>query len=151
MAAVSHTSAAAPPGGSLRSHSPGLSVRYTLRVTTPASHLVEIELAVAVPNGDDHVDVAMAAWCPGSYLIRDYARFVRDLVATDATDRGLGVHKLDKQTWRVACAGARQVRVRYQVYGHELTVRTNHIDAEHAFLHGPATFAYLPALRGAPV
>src|SRR5262249_12048592 len=39
----------------------------------------------------------------------------------------------------------------YTVYGHDLTVRTNHIDADHAFLHGPATFLYPPHLRSAPI
>jgi len=43
------------------------------------------------------------------------------------------------------------VTVRYQVYAHELTVRTNHVDATHAFVHGPATFVHVPALRGEPV
>jgi predicted metalloprotease with PDZ domain len=122
-----------------------------VRLAAPASHLVEVELTFAPPAGGDHADVTMAAWCPGSYLIRDYARFVRDLAASDASGRTLAVRKLDKQTWRVACQGAGEVRVRYVVYGHDLTVRTNHIDAEHAFLHGPATFAYPVALRGAPI
>ena len=40
---------------------------------------------------------------------------------------------------------------RYVLYGHDLTVRTNHIDADHAFLHGPATFIYPVAQRTAPV
>ena len=66
-------------------------------------------------------------------------------------DRSLAIAKLDKQTWRIACAGAREVRVRYRVYGHELTVRTNHIDGSHAFLHGPATFMYAAAQRDLPV
>ena len=41
--------------------------------------------------------------------------------------------------------------MRYAVYGHDLTVRTNHIDADHAFLHGPATFVYPLHLRDAPI
>ena len=28
------------------------------------------------------------------------------------------------------------------LYGHDLTVRTNHIDDTHAFLHGPATYDF---------
>jgi predicted metalloprotease with PDZ domain len=37
------------------------------------------------------------------------------------------------------------------VYGHDLTVRTNHIDGEHAFLHGPATFLVPSHLRTQPI
>ena len=122
------------------------SLRYAVRVDAPARHTVEIELRFAPPDGADHVDVAMPAWCPGSYLIRDYARFVRDLTASDVAGAPRAVVKIDKQTWRIACAGARELRVVYTVYGHELSVRTNHVDADHAFLHGPATFLYAPAL-----
>jgi len=44
-----------------------------------------------------------------------------------------------------------RARVHYAVYGHDLSVRTNHIDAGHALLHGPATFVYPPHLRSAPI
>lgn len=127
-------------------------LRYTVRLDAPARHLVDVELRWATRDGDgDSVDVALPAWCPGSYLIRDYARFVRDLVAHDGTGAPRRVTKLDKQTWRIERAGARELVVSYTVYGHELTVRTNHIDGDHAFLHGPATFLYPVAHRTAPV
>jgi predicted metalloprotease with PDZ domain len=126
-----------------------MSARYAVRLTTPERHLVEVELAFA-PDGPT-VDVAMAAWSPGSYLIRDYARFVRDL-SVRADDGSLRIAtKIDKQTWRIPVAGARQLVVRYTVYGHDLTVRTNHIDADHGFLHGPATFLYPVTQRLKPV
>jgi predicted metalloprotease with PDZ domain len=125
-----------------------MALRYFVHLDQAASHLVSIELRFA-PTGDT-VDIALPAWCPGSYLIRDYARFVRDLTAT-ADGKRVAAVKVDKQTWRIACGAAREVAVHYQVYGHELTVRTNHIDGEHAFLHGPATFAYPVAQRAEPI
>lgn len=125
------------------------SLRYAVRLDAPAEHTVTIELRFAPI--ETTTDVTLPAWCPGSYLIRDYARFVRDLEATGDGGARLGVRKVDKQTWRIETAGVREVTVRYAVYGHDLTVRTNHIDASHAFLHGPATFLHPPALRTAPV
>jgi predicted metalloprotease with PDZ domain len=125
-----------------------MALRYSVDLAHAANHLVSVELRFA--PAADHVDVALPAWCPGSYLIRDYARFVRDLTAT-ADGKPVAATKLDKQTWRVAAANAREICVRYQVYGHELTVRTNHIDGEHAFLHGPATFAYPIAQTREPI
>ena len=93
----------------------------------------------------------MAAWCPGSYLIRDYARLLRSVRATDPQGAALAVRKIDKSTWAIATPAAGDITVTYAVYGHELTVRTNHIDASHAFLHGPATFLYCPELRSQAV
>jgi predicted metalloprotease with PDZ domain len=125
--------------------------RYRVSVPSPADHTIAVEVEVPCADQGDSVDVTLPAWCPGSYLIRDYARFVRDLVATGDDGDRRPCEKIDKQTWRIARAGAAMLTVRYLVYGHELTVRTNHVDASHAFLHGPATFLHAPHLRRAPV
>jgi predicted metalloprotease with PDZ domain len=128
---------------------PGLRYSVDLR---PDEHLAHITLRFATEGLTSPVRVTLPAWCPGSYMIRDYARFVRDLaVVGDGDDRPLAVRKVDKSTWQIDPAGAPEVTVRYTVYGHELTVRTNHIDPTHAFLHGPATFLYVEELRRRPV
>lgn len=124
------------------------SLRYAVRIDAPDQHLAEITLRFA-PTGAT-TDVTMPAWAPGSYLIRDYARLVRDLRATGDHGARLAVEKLDKQTWRISTAGVTEVAVIYQVYANDLSVRTNHIDHTHAFLHGPGTFVYPPTLRTAP-
>jgi predicted metalloprotease with PDZ domain len=151
-------------------------LRYTVRLDTARHHLAGIELRFPVdpagidqpegarnePGGDPDssaggaevprgIELVLPAWCPGSYLIRDYARFVRDLVVFGDDGAPRTATKRDKSTWVVDVHGARELRVHYAVYGHDLSVRTNHIDAEHAFLHGPATFLYPPHLREAPV
>jgi predicted metalloprotease with PDZ domain len=125
------------------------SLRYAVRVDAPTRHTVEVVLRFA-PKGAS-TDVTMPAWCPGSYLIRDYARFVRDLavIGDDGTPRH--ATKVDKQTWRIDTANQREITVRYTMYGHDLTVRTNHIDGTHAFLHGPATFMFPTSHRTAPI
>jgi predicted metalloprotease with PDZ domain len=124
-------------------------LRYAVRLGTPGRHVGEIELRF--PADTDTVDVALPAWSPGSYLIRDYARHVRDLLVTAADGTPRRAAKRDKSTWTIETAGARELIVRYAVYGHDLSVRTNHIDASHAFLHGPATFLYPTHLRDAPI
>ncbi len=124
------------------------SLRYTVRLDAPDRHLAEVSLRFAAQGAT--TDVTLPSWCPGSYLIRDYARFVRDLTAS-GDGKPLEVAKLDKATWRIQSAGVTELTVRYTLYGHDLTVRTNHIDDTHAFLHGPATFMYPPALRAAPI
>lgn len=119
-----------------------MTLRYAVTVDAPELHLATVELAFDVDR--ETTIVTMPAWSPGSYLVRDYARFVRDLDAG-----GLRVTKQDKQSWAIDTRGVSRVTVRYAVYGHDLTVRTNHIDATHAFLHGPATFLYPVHLREA--
>lgn len=123
-------------------------LRYAVRLDA-TGHLARIELRFPVDTSA--IELALPAWCPGSYLIRDYARFVRDLSVTGDDGAPRSAVKRDKSTWMVDAGGARELCVRYAVYGHDLTVRTNHIDADHAFLHGPATFLYPTHLRAAPI
>jgi predicted metalloprotease with PDZ domain len=125
-------------------------VRYTVDIA-PDEHLAHITVRFATAGLTGPVHLTMPAWCPGSYLVRDYARFVRDLSAHGDDGAARKVTKVEKHTWAIEADGAEQLVVTYAVYGHELTVRTNHIDASHAFLHGPATFAYVEALRRRPV
>ncbi len=129
--------------------------RYTVAVPNPESHLAEVTLEIDGASDlagaeAKELTVKMAAWCPGSYLVRDYARFVRDIRAADESGRPLAIRKTSKHAWRVEAGSATKVRINYEVYGFDLTVRTNHIDSTHAFLHGPATFLYLDELRDQP-
>ena len=92
---------------------------------------------------------AMPAWTPGSYLVRDYARFVdRVRVLDGRKERPLG--KLDKQRWQLP-PSKRDLVIRYRVYGNDLTVRTNHVDATHAQIIPAATFLYLEGQLDRPV
>lgn len=126
------------------------SLTYRLFLPKPEAHLVDVEVEIRRPpeaiDAAAPIDLTMAAWSPGSYLIRDYARFVRHVKAS-SSQGSLSVRKLDKQTWRVSPTRADCITVAYQVYGHDLTVRTNHIDGTHAFLHGPATYLMVEGWR----
>ncbi len=121
--------------------------RYRVTLAAPANHLVEVTYHFTPSQRGAESLVTMPAWCPGSYLIRDYARLLRNLRAHDDQGVALAARKVDKSTWAVMTPAQGDITVHYAVYGHELTVRTNHIDAGHAFLHGPATFVYCPELR----
>jgi predicted metalloprotease with PDZ domain len=121
---------------------------YRLSVPQPHAHLLDVEARFRELPGDDTVDLEMAAWTPGSYLVREYARHVQELSVTDGSGRPLGVTKAAKATWRVSARGATELVARYRVYGWELSVRTNHVDATHAFVNGAPTFLWI-ASRGA--
>ena len=50
-------------------------IRYTLRFPAPHTHYVEVEASIPAAGRPD-VEVYMATWTPGSYLIREYERHV---------------------------------------------------------------------------
>src|SRR5829696_1732107 len=116
-------------------------IRYTLRFPAPQTNYVEVE-AVVPTDGRPVVDVMMAVWTPGSYLVREYERHVEAIKAA-ASGRGLAVEKTLKNRWRIPTGGAREVTLSYRVYSHEMTVRNNWIDADFAMLNGAPTFITL--------
>ena len=68
VAVLSPTSAAAQ---SRMSSEP---ITYTLRFPAPETHYVEVE--ATVPAGQPAIELMMAVWTPGSYLLREYQRHV---------------------------------------------------------------------------
>jgi predicted metalloprotease with PDZ domain len=124
-------------------------LRYEVNLGGAGRHLVDVTLRFPAPEGD--VELTLPAWSPGSYLIRDYARHVRDLVVTGDDGAPRQVRKRDKATWAIATSGARELTVRYQIYGHELSPRTSHVDQTHAYLHPPATFLAPAHLHEVPI
>ncbi|MBL9104896.1 MAG: M61 family metallopeptidase [Myxococcales bacterium] len=137
------TSAATSPAPSSRR-----AVQYALEIPAPASQWIHVTMTVTRPRGL-RTRVAMPAWTPGSYLVRDHARHVDDLRAEDLRGRPLAVERLDKQTWRVD-HGLGGFRVRYRVFAAEPGVRTNFVDDRHGTLNGAGLFLYLIGETGRP-
>jgi predicted metalloprotease with PDZ domain len=117
-------------------------IRYTLRFPAPHTHYLEVE-AVYPTGGRPQVELMMAVWTPGSYLVREYERHVENLAAKGADGRALATSKPAKNRWRVDTGGAPAVTVTYRVYGREMTVRTNWIETGFAMLNGAPTFITL--------
>jgi predicted metalloprotease with PDZ domain len=116
-------------------------VRYTIRFPAPHTHYMEVE-AVYPTGGRPQIDLFMAVWTPGSYLIREYQRHVENISAR-AGGRDAAIQKTAKNRWRVDTGGAPSVTVNYRVYGREMTVRNNWIESSFAMLNGAPTFISL--------
>lgn len=112
-------------------------IHYRIRPIRPEAHLFEVTLTIAEPAPEGQV-ISMAAWIPGSYMIRDFAK---NIVTLSASRGGspIAVEKLDKQTWQLA-AGEGPVAVRYEVYCWDLSVRSAHLDPTHGYFNGTSLF-----------
>ena len=122
-------------------------IRYTLRFPAPQTNYLEVE-AIVPTDGRPSIEMFMAVWTPGSYLIREYERNVEGVAAT-ASGTALAVEKTVKNRWRIATGGAREVTVTYRVFSHEMTVRSNWVEADFAMINGAPTFMTLaPDLAG---
>jgi predicted metalloprotease with PDZ domain len=117
-------------------------IRYTLRFPAPHTHYVEVE-AVYPTGGRPQIELFMAVWTPGSYLVREYERHVENVMAPVPGGGPAAITKTRKNRWQLQTGGARRVTVTYRVYGREMTVRNNWIESTFAMLNGAPTFISL--------
>ena len=123
-------------------------IRYTVRFPAPQSNYMDIE-AVVPTDGRATVEMFMAVWTPGSYLVREYERNVEAVSAT-AAGTSLAVEKPVKNRWRITTGGAREITLSYRVFSHEMTVRSNWVDVDFAMINGAPTFMSLAGALDRP-
>jgi len=117
---------------------------FRLDVREPARRCIavslEADLDVLVrtpaPGGQpSRVVLFMPTWTPGSYLIREYSRHMGPVAAVDVhSGCPIVCTKIGKNRFAIECPpGCHRVRFSYEVYAHELTVRTADVTPEHAY------------------
>jgi len=112
-------------------------IRYAIRPTRPEAHLFEVRCTVADPDPLGQ-RFAMAAWIPGSYMIREFAKHVVSIRAMSGR-RALTVRKEDKHTWHVAPASG-PVTLVLEIFAHDVSVRGAWLDRGRAFFNGTSVF-----------
>jgi predicted metalloprotease with PDZ domain len=126
---------------------PDQPVLYRIVPARPEAHLFRVSCTVASPHPAGQ-GFALPAWSPGSYLVRDYARHVVSISA-ECRGRPVKIDPLDKHSWRCApCDGP--LRVYYEVYAWDLSVRGAHLDPTHGFFNGPSVFLRALGHEGMP-
>ena len=116
---------------------PASAISYRIVPVDPHAHLFEVTLSIARPDPAGQ-RVALPAWIPGSYMIREFARHVVSIAARSGM-RAVRLRKLDKHTWQAARCDAPLV-LAYRVYAWDLSVRAAHLDASHGFFNGSSVF-----------
>jgi len=124
-------------------------IRYTLSFPAPQTHYVEVTATVPTGRRAD-VDLMMAVWTPGSYLVREYARNVEAVTAAGPDGRALDVDKSKKNHWRIVTGGAPSITLKYRLYCREMSVRTNWVESDFAMINGAPTFITLADLAPRP-
>jgi predicted metalloprotease with PDZ domain len=126
-------------------------IRYTLGMSKPSTHLFEVEILMESLPSEPSLDLILPVWRPGYYMIFDFASGVQDFAAFDGEGTSLRWAKTDKSTWHVETNRASAVHVRYNVYANESTMRTRGLNDEHAYVDGTAVFMYVHDYRQYPV
>ncbi|MEO1428180.1 MAG: M61 family metallopeptidase [Cyanobacteria bacterium J06633_8] len=124
-------------------------INYQVAMPHPENHLFEVTLHL-VDYSSSVLDLKMAVWTPGSYLVREYAKHLQDFWAT-SDNKALNWQKIAKNHWQVDTNGVSEVTIKYRIFANELTVRTNHLDATHGYFNGAAIFFRIPEFDKQPI
>ncbi len=126
---------------------------HLIKMPEPQTHYFEITTTVDLSNVSykkSFVDFKMAAWTPGSYLIREFAKNL-EAVKAEANGKPMSISKINKNTWRVALSAAtKKIQVSYRVYAFELSVRTSFLDDSHGYINPASVLLYVNDFANLP-
>jgi len=114
-------------------------IAFKLSFPDAAAHYVDVEARIPT-DGQDSLTVFMSVWTPGSYLVREYARNITTLEAYSPNGAPLTSAKTVKNRWKIDTEDHEHIIVRYRLYGREINVRNNWIEADFAMVNGAPTF-----------
>lgn len=145
--------------------------RFTVAMPRPETHLFEITMEVdpgKIAKTGGALDLVLPVWTPGSYLVREFSRHIRDFSAEEISSKGRGAggrrartgravsaEKIAKNVWRLSLPSKKSespvlLSVSYRVYAYELTVRTSHLDTSHGYGNGANLFFYVEGRKDEP-
>ncbi|MDP1956001.1 MAG: peptidase M61 [Polaromonas sp.] len=111
-------------------------IHYRVEIANLHAHLFRVTLTIARPQPLQRV--SLPVWIPGSYLVREFSKNLQGL-RVHQTARALPADQLtqvDKCTWDIRCKADQPVRLSYEVYANDNSVRTAWLDAHRGFFNG---------------
>ena len=110
-------------------------IQYTVWPADLHGHRYRVKLHIANPDPEGQV-IAMPAWIPGSYLIRDFSKNIEALEAksTGADGKALPLERIDNDQWRLP-KNCSAVDIMTTVYAFDSSVRAAYLDTERAFFN----------------
>jgi len=106
---------------------------YQVQALDCHAHLFAITLTIAKPAADQ--TVSLPVWIPGSYLVREFAKHLQRLQATQ-NSRTVALTQLDKCSWKVHCSAGKRLTLRYEIYAYDNSVRSAWLDTGRSFFNG---------------
>jgi predicted metalloprotease with PDZ domain len=135
-----------------------LGPHYRVELVELHAHLYDLTLHICQPARQQRI--SLPVWIPGSYLVREFAQHLHGLHA-DCDGHAVPLRQLNKNTWDATTpAGTQVLRLCYQVYAYDASVRSAWLDAERGFfnptslclrVHGQEALSHTLELWGSAV
>jgi predicted metalloprotease with PDZ domain len=122
-------------------------INYRIDLSQAHAHRFLVTLQLAQPQ--PQVVLELPVWIPGSYLIREFARNLNGLQASQG-GKPCDVQQLGKASWQVSCTGKGTLTVQYEVHANDPSVRAAFLDNRRGFFNGTSTFVSVQGLQDRP-
>ena len=122
-------------------------VRFRVECADLHARLFGVTLTIDAPAAQQRV--SLPVWIPGSYLVREFAKNLQGLRATQGR-RKPTLTQLDKCSWLVECTPGQPLVLNYQVCAYDNSVRTAWLDAERGFFNGTSVCLRVEGQTDAP-
>jgi len=126
---------------------PDAPISYLVDLSGRDQHLVGVTMRIPVDLATDGGRLTIPTWTPGSYVVRDYVHHLQRIRATDASGADVALVPDGLSAWLLPPTDG-EIVVELEWYAFESSVRTNHVDDQHALLVGAATFPCFEPARG---
>ena len=101
-------------------------IRLHLEIDDLRSH--HYRVTMTLPHPAPRQRLSLPAWIPGSYLVREFARHLSGLKASQGR-REVALTQIDKHTWEADCSGRGALTLSWRVYAFDSSVRCAWLDA----------------------
>jgi len=108
-------------------------IHYSIDASQTHSHLFRVSLHIAEPQAAQVV--SLPVWIPGSYLVREFAKNLQKLKATQG-GRAIAMHQDNKSQWLIQCKEGQALQLSYEVYAFDNSVRSAWLDTQRGFFNG---------------
>ncbi|MFM9925247.1 peptidase M61 [Variovorax sp. H27-G14] len=122
-------------------------VRYRVECADLHAHLFAVTLTIDAPAAQQQV--SLPVWIPGSYLVREFAKNLQGLRATQGRRKPV-LTQLDKCSWQIDCTPGQPLVLHYQVCAYDNSVRTAWLDADRGFFNGTSVCLRVEGQTDAP-
>ena len=115
------------------------------------AHAQRLHVTMRFAAHEGTLRLALPAWIPGSYLLREFSRYLSELDVRNEQNERLHAQRQPRGTFALHLPHDHNLTIRYEVTCQELTVRTPHADHTHAFFNGANVFLYDIARQDQPL
>ena len=123
-------------------------IQYQISPVNPNSHLFDVTLSFDCQPNVPYT-LTLPAWLPGSYMVRDFAKNIVEIQASNIQDEVVELTKIDKQSWSITPQDDKVI-INYHVFAFDLSVRTAYLDNQRGFFNGSSTFLAVKELADSP-